>query len=61
MTDETADDGVSGSLESNVCRECGAFVDPTTWTPVESVRNDGDLLIYQFCSKSCQQEWQSEH
>lgn len=59
MTDDTQfPDDRSDAVYT--CDECDSFVDPTTWTPVEGVVNDGSVEIYRFCDEDCRESWSDE-
>lgn len=50
--DETANDR---------CSNCGDHIDTKQWHPVTSREEDGTVVVYTFCSDSCQAAWISEH
>lgn len=43
------------------CAHCGAFIDPTAWTPVESTTDGDELSIKRFCCEECRQRWIDAH
>jgi tellurite resistance-related uncharacterized protein len=61
MTDDdsTADGGSIAGTAVYTCDECGSFIDPTTWTPVEGVESDGEYEIHRFCDEACRTAWKS--
>lgn len=58
--DDVAPAGEDDAATPPSCDWCGAFVDPTDWTPILTEHEDGELVIREFCDEECRAAYREE-
>lgn len=57
MTTDNDDTPDADTTDHDRCSNCGAHIDTERWHPVTSQREDDSVVVYTFCSESCQSAW----
>ena len=57
MADDGSDHQETDDHDEERCAYCGSAIDVTSWHPLLSRTEDGEVSLYPFCDVNCRDAW----